>query len=53
MKESWKEEEVVGYVKSVLQDLENGKIHIEELVISKELKKHAYQYASPTPHAVL
>lgn len=48
-----KESEVVDYVKSVLSDLEHGRIPMEDLVISKELKKHVEEYASPVPHAVL
>lgn len=47
------DEVVLLYVKEVLQALENNKIPVEDLTISKELKKHAEEYASPVPHAVL
>ena len=47
------EKDVVGYITSVLDDLQSGKIPVEDLIISKELKKHPENYASPVPHAVL
>lgn len=47
------ENDVLGYVRSVLTRLENGEIPLEDLTISKELKKHAGEYANPVPHAVL
>ncbi|CAM9677998.1 unnamed protein product [Sphacelaria rigidula] len=47
------DDEVLGYVRGVLQSLENSDIPLEKLVISNELKKRAEEYASPTPHSVL
>lgn len=43
--------EIEEYVKSILLDLENGKIPMEDLTIRKELKK--WDYVNPVPHAVL
>ena len=47
------DDEVLGYVRGVLTSLENSDMPLEMLTISKELKKHAEEYASPVPHAVL
>ena len=47
------DDEVLAYVRLVLTKLENSEIPLEDLTISKELKKHAEEYASPVPHAVL
>ncbi len=47
------DDEVLGYVRGVLESLETSEIPLEKLVISNELKKHAEEYASPAPHSVL
>ena len=43
--------EIEDYVKSVLDDLEHGRVPMEDLIIRKELTK--WEYANPVPHAVL
>ena len=47
------DDEVLAYVRDILKSLENSEIPLEQLTISKELKKHAEDYANPVPHAVL
>ena len=46
-------DEVVEYVTSVLRQLEDNALEIEDLVISNELKKHPEQYSTPSAHSVL
>lgn len=45
------EDEILKYVKCILEDLEKGRIPIEDLVIRKELTK--WDYKNPVPHASL
>ncbi len=41
------------YVRSILQKMEDGDIPAENLVISKELKKLPWEYATQGPHSML
>ena len=47
------DDQVLAYVRQILTELQNLEMPLEKLTISKELKKHAEEYASPVPHAVL
>ena len=47
------DDEILDYVRETLMALENSEIPVEELTISKELKKQPEEYANPVPHAVL
>ena len=44
-------DDIVKYVRSVLMDLEKGRIPIDDLVIRKELTK--WEYSNPVPHSTL
>ena len=44
---------VLDYVKSMLQRLEDGDVPTSDLVISKELKKLPWEYATQGPHSSL
>lgn len=45
--------EILGYLRETLESLENSQIPVEDLTISKELKKQPEDYVNPVPHAVL
>ena len=51
LEEKKNEDDIIKYIKSVLDDLEKGKIPIQELAITKELTR--WEYKNPVPHSIL
>ena len=46
-------DDVIRYVRSTLQRIEDGNVPAKDLVISKELKKLPWEYATQGPHSSL
>lgn len=44
---------ILNYLRSVLESLSSNNISVEDLTISKELKKHVEEYSTPVAHSVL
>ena len=51
LEEKKNEDDIIKYIKSVLDDLEKGKIPVKELSITKELTR--WEYKNPVPHSIL
>ena len=43
----------VDYVKNVIKDLEEGKVNIEDLIITKSLSRNLHEYKGVQPHVEL
>jgi len=46
-------EGAVNYVKTVIKDLEEGKVNIEDLIITKSLSRNLHEYKGMQPHVEL
>jgi DNA polymerase I len=46
-------ESAINYVKSVIRELEEGKVNIEDLIITKSLSRNLHEYKGVQPHVEL